>query len=197
MIGLDVNEELLEEARSRGIAGAEFRSADLREPLDLGLEADGLWSSFAAAYFPDLPAALARWQRCLRPGGWVALTEIDDLFGHEPLSRATRALFEDFAREALATKRYDFHMGRKLRDHMERAGLTISRVMTLEDRELSFQGPAPPDVMAAWRARFERMRGLQDFFGSRFAEVKEEFLDCLSHGDHSCAARVICCLATG
>ncbi len=29
------------------------------EPLDLDAQVDGLWSSFAAAYFADLPAALA------------------------------------------------------------------------------------------------------------------------------------------
>src|SRR5262245_37712030 len=59
VLGIDANDELLREARSRRLPGAEFRLADLRALPDLGLAADWIWSSFAAAYFPDLPTALA------------------------------------------------------------------------------------------------------------------------------------------
>ena len=54
VVGFDANEELLREARNRGLTNAEFRSADLRTISDLGVAADGLWCSFTAAYFPDL-----------------------------------------------------------------------------------------------------------------------------------------------
>src|SRR5262245_41321123 len=86
LIGVDMNEELLGVARSKSLANAEFRLGDLCQTLDIAEPIDGLWSSFMAAYFPDLPEALDRWTRSLRPGGWVALTEIDDLFAHQPLS---------------------------------------------------------------------------------------------------------------
>src|SRR5215831_7445248 len=75
VIGYDLNETLLDEARSHGIAGAEFRSADLRALPDPGLAADGVWGSFVAAYFPDLRAVLPAWTKRLKPGGWIALTE--------------------------------------------------------------------------------------------------------------------------
>lgn len=196
VIGVDLNEELLAAALGRGLAGAEFRKADLREPLELDGEVDGLWGGFVAAYFPDLPAALSRWAAHLRPGGWVVLTEIDDFFGHEPLAERIRELFDGYAREALAAERYDFHMGHKLRGHLEGSGFTVSDELVLADRELSFAGPADPEVVEAWRARLERMRLLRDFCGPEFETLREDFLSCLTRADHRSRARVCFCLAT-
>lgn len=196
VLGVDGNEGLLREARARRLPNAEFRQADLRSLPDLGVSADGLWSSFTAAYFPDLSRVLAAWTRHLKPGGWVALTEIDDLFGHEPLPARTKALLRAFAEEALAAGRYDFHMGRKLADHAGRAGLAVSKELTLEDRELAFGGPARPEVLAAWRARLDRMTLLRDICGPEHERVEDDFLRCLAHPDHRAVAKVCCCIAT-
>lgn len=195
VIGIDLNEELLREARSRQLPGAEFRSGDLRDLPDLGVAVDGLWGSFAAAYFPDLPAALASWTRHLKPGGWVALTEVDDLFGHEPLSAPAKALFEDYARDALVAGRYDFRMGRKLREHLEKSGFTVLKELVLADHELSFDGPARPEVVDAWRTRIDRMTLLRDRSGASFDHVRQEFLGCLLRADHRSVAKVHCCIA--
>ena len=195
VIGFDVNAELLSEARARRLPNAEFRIADLRTSVDAGVMADGLWCSFAAAYFTDLHPILAAWSGNVKPGGWIALTEIDDLFGHEPLSAGTKASLRAYTDDALAAGRYDFHMGRKLRSHLERSGFTVSKVLTLQDQELSFSGPASADVLEAWRDRFERMKLLRDFCGSAFDRIREEFLGCLMRADHRSAATVYCCLA--
>ena len=194
VIGFDMNEELLREARSRGLANAEFRQADLRSPAALGVRADGLWGSFIAAYFPDLAGALRSWALALRPGGWAALTEIDDLFGHEPLNAGIKSILDDYARDALDAGRYDFHMGGKLAGDLERAGFTVSVTLTLTDHELAFDGPAPLDVIEAWRNRFDRMQPLREFCGADFERVRGEFLDCLSRTDHRSTARVVCCI---
>jgi SAM-dependent methyltransferase len=196
VIGVDVSEELLAAARGRGLAGAELRKADLREPLELEVAVDGLWGGFVAAYFPDLPAALSRWARHLRPGGWVALTEIDDFFGHEPLAERTKAQLDGYAREALAAARYDFHMGRKLRRFLESAGFTVTTELNLADRELSFAGPAAREVVDAWRFRLDGMKLLRDFCGPEFEALRDDFLGCLTRADHRSLARVICCIAT-
>ena len=195
VIGVDMSEELLHEARSRQLSNAEFRTDDLRTLRDLGIAADGLWCSFTAAYFPDLPMALTAWARNVKAGGWIALTEIDDLFGHEPLSVETKALLRAYAEGALAAGRYDFHMGRRLRDHLERSWFTVSKVLTLEDQELSFNGPARPEVLDAWQARFNRMKALRDFCGPTMGQVQEEFLSCLIRTDHRSVAKVYCCIA--
>jgi SAM-dependent methyltransferase len=196
VIGFDMLEEVLDAARARSLPGAEFRTADLRAPLEAGVPADGLWSSFGAAYFPGLADTLADWGRSLRPGGWIALTEIDDLFGHEPLSARAKGMFEGYARDALLSKRYDFHMGRKLADHLRQAGFTVAKTMDVPDRELAFDGAALPEVVEAWRARFDYMRLFRDFCGPDFAEVRDEFLACLARVDHRSTARVCFCLAT-
>lgn len=196
VIGCDMNEELLREARSRQLSNAEFRMVDLRSLPDLGVTADGLWCSFTAAYFTDLLTSLAAWARTLKSEGWIALTEIDDLFGHEPLSGRTKALLSAYAEESFAAGRYDFHMGRKLKDHLERAAFTVSKALILQDQELSFSGPASPEVLDAWRARFNRMKLLRDFCGPNIDQVQEEFLGCLMRADHRSTAKVYCCIAT-
>ncbi len=195
VIGVDGNEELLAEARARWLEGAGFRSGDLCALPALG-PVDGIWSSFAAAYFPDLPPVLAAWTKQLRPGGWVALTEVDDLFGHEPLQARSRGLLTTYAREALLASRYDFHMGGKLPAHAEACGLAVSRVLCLDDQELSFQGPARPEVAEAWRARLERMKLLRDLAGPDFPALRDDFLTCLQRADHRATATVSFVLAT-
>lgn len=196
VIGLDSNPELIAAASASSPPRCRFLLGDLRHPPPLGPPADGLWSSFAAAYMTNLVAVLKTWAPLLRDGGWIALTEIDDLFGHQPLSERTRSLLQAFAGEARASGRYDFHMGGRLADSLAQAGFTVTRTLTLPDRELSFHGPAAPEVADAWRRRLQRMPGLRRFCPSEFAQVEEEFLACLSRPDHESMAKVITCIAT-
>ncbi len=196
VIGIDGNEELLDAARARKLAGAEFRVGDLRALPALDAPADGIWCSFTVAYFTDLPAVLAEWARSVKPGGWIALTEIDDLFAHEPLSDETRALLDGYADDSLTAGRYDFRMGRRLRDALESSGWTVTRSMTLADREFSCDGPADAGVLAGWRARLDGMRLLQDFCGPQAERVREEFLACLAIREHRSHSTVRCCIAT-
>jgi SAM-dependent methyltransferase len=195
VIGFDKDEELLREARARQLSYAEFRAADLRRLPDLGIAADGLWCSFAAAYFPDLTTVHTSWAGSLRSGGWIALTEIDDLLGHEPLGDRTKALFRAYAERALAAG-YDVHMGRKLRVHLEHSGFAVSKMLMVGDQELAFEGPARADVLDGWRARFDRMKLLRDVCGREFEQVQAEFVDCLKRADQTSVAEVYCCIGT-
>ncbi len=217
VLGIDMNEEVLREARAKGLPRAAFRLADLGSALDMSWPSppsgsrlgrpqplpwgegnwfDGVWCSFGAAYFPDLPAILRLWAESLRPGGWIALTEIDDFFGHEPVGERTRSLFDAYAREALAAGRYDFHMGRKLGDYLRRSGFAVAKEFTVRDDELSFDGPARPEVVDAWQTRLDGMKLLRDFCGPDFEALRSEFLECLTRPDHRCRAKVYCCVAT-
>jgi SAM-dependent methyltransferase len=193
--GFDANEELIQYARSRQIPNAEFRVVDLRGAVDFGLPADGIWCSFAAAYFVDFASALARWTQALKPGGWIAVTEIDDLFGHEPLSARTKSLLNAYCDEGFAAGRYDFRAGRKITVHLEQAGFSISKSVAVRDREFSFDGPADSSVAEAWQRRLGSMRLLQEFLGAEYAELSEEFLQCLKRPNHRSFAQVFFCLA--
>jgi SAM-dependent methyltransferase len=196
VIGLDGNPELIDAAIREHLPNCEFLTCDLRNPPSPGLMVDGIWCSFVAAYFTNLVELLRKWAPVLRPGGWIAITEVDDLLGHEPLSPRTRSLLQSFALQALAAGRYDFHMGGKLPNCLEQAGFAVSRVLTLPDKELSFEGPAAPGVVEAWRRRFSRMPRLQALCGSEFTTVQEDFISCLSRPDHISRAKVVCCIAT-
>jgi SAM-dependent methyltransferase len=193
VIGIDANEELLATAQSRRIPNAEFRSGDLRTLQDVGV-ADGIWCSFAAAYVPALAPTLACWRQHISPGGWVVLTEVDNLFGHEPVEPQTRSLLAAYAQDALAANRYDFHMGRKLRNHLERAGFMVAESRTLVDKELSFDGPADSEVLDSWKSRLDRMKLLRGFCGAMFERVRDDFLAALSRDDHRSLAKVYCCI---
>jgi hypothetical protein len=156
---------------------------------------EGIWASFVPAYLPDLELTLSRWRECLRPGGWVALVEIDDLLGHEPLASALKEELTMFYREARSAGRYDFECGRRLAAAAAAAGLTILHEGTVADDELSFQGPAAADVLEAWRLRLQRMGGLRQFLGPRFTEVEHALLAALAAPDHRSIARVVVVVA--
>lgn len=195
VIAIDSDASLIREAQSLGLPNAQFMTADISAPLSIAEPVNGIWCSFVPAYFPDLGAALSRWCGHLEQDGWIALTEVDDLFGHEPLGGDSKALLDAYAADALAAGIYDFHMGAKLGPHLQAAGLTVLRGLTLRDRELAFDGPAEPVVLDAWRARFDRMKRLQAFCGERFSIVRQEFLKALSRQDHRSRAKVISCIA--
>lgn len=188
VIGYDANEHLLDAARSRGLPNAEFVTGDLRALPDMAIAADGVWCSFVAAYFTDLAPVIAAWGNLLRAGGWIAITEINDLLGHGPVEGRTKELLDAYAADAFAAGRYDMHMGRKLRGHLERAGYSVVSEVTVPDLELSFDGPARPDVLEGWKDRFERMPLLQTFCGDEFERVGDDFLWALAWPDHRSGA---------
>ena len=65
----------------------------------------------------------------------------------------------------------------------------------LPDDELSFVGPAGPEVLSAWRLRLARMGGLQAFLGPRFSPFERAFLDALASTEHRSATRVVLVVA--
>lgn len=192
VVGIDSNAELIATARARH-PHVRFEEADVQglAPERLGLF-DGLWASFVTAYFPNLVPVLTQWKdRLLRPGGWLAMVEVDDLLGHEPLPAILRAQVARFYDEARSAGRYDFEAGRKLASTARAVGLQVVHEGVLEDDELSFGGAAPADVLGAWSARLARMGGLKAFLGDQFSDFEQAFMDALRTESHQSRARVI------
>lgn len=196
VIGVDLNEELLQEARSEVTENARFIKSNFRTPLSLEKSVDGIWCSFAVAYVPDLTPVLGLWKKYLKKGGWIALTEIDNFFDHEPLSERAESMLEAYARKVYRKVWYDFYMGRKLGNYLQKSGFTIKNTITLEDREFSFNGPASEEVIKAWRKRLDRLKLLQDLCGRDYEDVRNDFLSCLQHDKHRSHCKVICCVGT-
>jgi SAM-dependent methyltransferase len=195
VVGVDLQEEFLEAARARNLPRAEFVKQDLTQLDQLGERFDGIWSSFVAAYFVELVPQLTRWSQLLRPGGWIALTEIDDMWAHRPLSPRTQALLESYRLDALQARRYDFQMGRKLANAARAAGLTVQHDISVPDQEFAFDGPALPEVIEAWGQRLDLMKMLQVWCGEQFGAVRADWLQGLADPDHRSDASVRYCLA--
>lgn len=183
--------ELLTWARGRQLPGVTLLEGDLTRLGELGLpfaSFDGLWCSYVAAYFPHLQKNLMDWMRWLRPGGWIALLEVDDLLAHTPVSAAHGGLLESFVSQAAD---YDFRMGRKLAGHLASAGFGQIVVSQVEDDELTASGPLPAAILAGWQRRLARMQGLQHFCGEAFPAVQADFLQALASPLHRSACRVM------
>jgi ubiquinone/menaquinone biosynthesis C-methylase UbiE len=192
--GVDANEELLAAARAR-YSECRFERHDLRR-LDMPPGTfDGLWCSFTAAYFVNFCRLWKSWAALLKPTAWVCVIDIDDLFGHQPLSAATEARINSFYEDALLQHRYDFTVGRKLCPVIGAQDFEVTEFV-LDDREFSFEGPAQGDVLEAWRLRFARLGGLKQFLGADFRGFQAEFLNCLSSPEHRSRCRVLGCVAT-
>jgi len=195
VLGIDSNPEFISTAQERRIPNSRFIQADLADWEDPSLAADGLWSSFTAAYFPNFEPVLRRWLSSVRGGGWIALTEIDDLLGHRPLGRLTQEKISHFYKASLDGGGYDFLMGRKLRKYAETCGLEVISESCISDHELAFTGPCDPAVKKAWSERFDRMGGFKNFLKGAYEPIRSELLDCLSAPDHESTARVILLVA--
>ncbi|NGP77100.1 class I SAM-dependent methyltransferase [Balneolaceae bacterium YR4-1] len=196
VIGVDMNQELLDIARRNCPKNTRFIKSDFRNPLELNEQVDGLWSSFAVAYIADFQTVLKKWKGYIKQGGWIALTEIDNFFGHEPLNENSKELLEKYVEDAYTKGRYDFNIGRKLEDYLRNCGFQIDKTFTLNDEEFSFSGSASQDVIAAWRKRSDRMSLLQKTCGSDYEEVRHEFLSALKENEHYSKCKVISCIGT-
>lgn len=79
-VGADIDEGKLEiarhEARQNGIANVEFRSVDIRDASGVP-EFDVVYSRFLLTHLSDPAAAVGAFRRQLRPGGFLAVEDID------------------------------------------------------------------------------------------------------------------------
>ena len=192
--GIDGNNELLTTAR-RKCPTAVFENQDFKKLKLPKNYFDGLWSSFTVAYLSDLEKVLSSWLPLLTANAWICIVEMDDLLGHEPLSKETRALIEAFYEDARKGGRYDFRAGRRVRPILQRAGFEVEE-FELGDQELSFEGAAAADILQAWRNRFSRMGGLKAFLGDGYFDFVKEFITCISSENHHSRCKVIACIGT-
>ena len=193
VIGIDGNSNLLDEARTNNNSeNIKYINYDLQTINEISLPlVNGIWASFVAAYFPDFSSILKDWLQLLKPGGWIAIVEINDLFGHHPISNLTFKGFKEFYEQQRNKKLYDYEMGSKIKDYLLNENLSILNNESMYDAELTFNGPADQQVLRAWETRLNRLMALQEYFGKdNYLNVKTEFLNCLTKQNHYCTAEV-------
>lgn len=80
VVGVDIDQSILElarrEARDAGVGNIEFRTADIRTD-DIGAEFDVIYSRFLLTHLSAPAAGLAALLNHLRPGGVLAVEDID------------------------------------------------------------------------------------------------------------------------
>jgi SAM-dependent methyltransferase len=191
VVGVDANQDVIDHAASRGIPDARFFCDNVTSLAGYGLTVDGVWASFAAAYFPQFDVMLRAIDNVLKPGGWLALTEVDDLLGHRPLVSRWVALVEQYYARSLEQGRYRFRSHDHVLQVLGESGWRIELERSLEDDEFSFVGAAPSDVLEAWETRLGFMipQFLQRF-GSEATGFDSAFLSCLRSEEHRSESRV-------
>lgn len=191
VLGIDANQEVIDHAVSRGIPRARFLCGNITNFAGADHQFDGAWTSFTAAYFPQFDVLLRSIGDVLKPGGWLALTELDDLFGHRPIASRWLALIERYYARSFESGVHRFRSHDHVVQVLAERGWRIEVDQTLEDDEFSFAGPASSDVLEAWRTRLGfMMPRFLDRFGSEATDFDAAFLKCLASEEHRSESRV-------
>jgi len=185
VLGIDANQAVIDHAESRGIPHARFLCDNVTNVPNYELEFDGVWASFTAAYFPHFDVLLDVIDRVLRPGGWLAVTELDDLFGHRPLAARWVALIEQYYARSFEQGMYRFRSHDHVMEVLTKRGWLIDIDRTLEDDEFSFEGVASSAVLQGWTTRLGLMiPRFVERFGNEAAGLESAFLECLTSPEH-------------
>lgn len=157
VVAIDPSGDRLAAARGelRECSNVELRQAQLPSS---GLE-DGLfdlcWSQFVFEYLPEPEAALIELVRLTRPGGQVAIAEIDGYgLGVWP---ATQSLLDgmELLQVALRKARFDLFVGRKIYSLLRKVGLVDVRVHLSAFHVTA--GTADEALVEDWRIRFSSL----------------------------------------
>ena len=108
VFGVDGNQDAIDHAKSRGIPRTRFVCDGITNIRGCESKSDGVWTSFTAAYFPRFDLLTRSIDMVLKPSGWLAITEVDDLLGHEPLHSRWSALIEKYYARSLEEGIYRF-----------------------------------------------------------------------------------------
>ncbi len=185
VLGVDANQDLIDHADRRGIPRARFLCDNIANLKEHVSETDGIWASFTVAYFPHFDQFLDCIDTVLNPAGWLAITEVDDLFGHEPLASRWVALVERYYGRSLEEGVYRFRSHDHVHEVLSRRGWHIKIDRRLEDDEFCFTGPADSDLGEAWKTRMGfMMPRFLERFGAEAAGFDSAFLQCLASEEH-------------
>lgn len=186
IIAIDLNQNLLEVLQSKKIDNIVTIQNDISNLDYISEKVDGIFSSFAVAYFPNkMDEIFKNWFDKLKSGGWLAIIEIDDLLrGHTPLSKETTnklTLFE----EGIKNKNlYDFRAGRKILPKLKDLGMEILLEENLEDSELTSSGIVSDEIYTMWENRLNRLSFSKFFQNQEIELIKSDFLSLLKNSKH-------------
>ncbi|MGL5278007.1 MAG: class I SAM-dependent methyltransferase [Cetobacterium sp.] len=186
VIAIDLNQNLLEILQNKKIDNITILQKDIYNLNYIPKQIDGIFSSFAIAYFPNkMEQILKNWFDKLKNGGWVAIIEIDDLLrGHTPLSKETLNKLEVFENRTKNNGIYDFRAGRKISPILKNLGMKIFLDEDLEDSELTSSGILSDEIYTMWENRLNRLSFDKFFQKEEIESIKADFLSLLKNSKH-------------
>lgn len=186
VIAIDLNQNLLEILQNKKIENITILQKDISNLNYIPKQVDGIFSSFAIAYFPNkMEQILKNWFDKLKNGGWVAIIEIDDLLrGHTPLSKETLNKLEIFEDKTRNNGIYDFRAGRKISLILKDLGMEILLDEDLEDSELTDSGILSDEIYTMWENRLNRLSFDKFFQKNEIESIKADFLSLLKSAKH-------------
>lgn len=186
VIAIDLNQNLLEILQNKKIQNITILQKDISNLNYIPKQVDGIFSSFAIAYFPNkMEQILKNWFDKLKNGGWVAIIEIDDLLrGHTPLSKETLNKLEVFEDKTRNNGIYDFRAGRKISLILKDLGMEILLDEDLEASELTDSGILSDEIYTMWENRLNRLSFDKFFQKDEIQSIKADFLSLLKSAKH-------------
>jgi SAM-dependent methyltransferase len=202
--GFDQDPQMLESARLNHPA-CHFGSTSVSsgnmtlESLGMSEPADLIWSSFTCQYFmQDLDRILDNWATLLKHNGILLIVETNGLFcNHRPQLSETIMAWQEMEESLRRQHNYDSNAGYIVPDIIQQStSFDLLEAQHWSDPEFGFDGPASPQIIEAWRQRFERMKFPRLFFGhDKLQQLQQEFLDCLASQEHTTTTKLILILA--
>lgn len=152
-VGIDASAERIDDAVSHPARDAtEYRIGDAAAlPADND-EFDLAWSRFLFEYLPDKRAALLEMSRVVKPGGVVAVSDLDgNCVWHDPIDPQ----LQDYLARAASTfgARFDAHAGRKLYGLMASTALEELRTDIRPYHVIA--GEASSEEMQLWEQKIQ------------------------------------------
>lgn len=159
VIAVDLNQNLLEILQNKKIDNITILQKDISNLNYIPKQIDGIFSSFAIAYFPNkMEQTLKNWVDKLKNEGWLAIIEVDDLLrGHTPLSKETLNKLAVFENGIKTEGIYDFRAGRKILPILKDFGMKILLEEDLEDSELTSSDIVSDEIYTMWKNRLNRL----------------------------------------
>ena len=152
--GVDLSPERVKEARQlvAGKANAEVKVGAFPATGLRAASFDFTWSQFVFEYLREPALALREMIRVTRPGGRVAVADVDGIgLAFWPRPQVLEEGTEPFMRALTATG-FDFFIGRKLFTHFRQAGLTD---VSVHLSPLYISAGADARLVADYTQRFE------------------------------------------
>lgn len=185
VVGVDVSPERVEEARQLVSASpnAEVKVGALPATGLPAASFDFSWSQFVFEYLREPEVALREMIRVTRPGGTVAVADVDGIgLSFWPRPAVLEEGLEPFMR-ALGSTGFDFFIGRKLFTFFRQAGL---QEVTVHLSPLYISAGADARLLADYTQRFEVLAPLaSQTFGDerRYWEFARAYLALLADPD--------------